>query len=273
MLGLLEEIAKNEPEKYATFWQEFGRVLKEGPGEDYANREQIAKLLRFATTQADTPEQSVSLADYVARTKEGQTAIYYITADSFAAAKNSPHLEVFRKKGIEVLLMSERVDEWLMSHLEEFDGKRLVSVAKGALDLGAIESDEEKAQQKEVEERFKGLVERVKTVLGDAVKDVRLSQRLTDSPACLVVEEYAMSAHLERLLKEAGQDVPGSKPTLELNPEHPLIARLDAEAEDTRFADLAHLLFGQATLAEGGTLEDPATFVKRLNGLLLTLAA
>ncbi len=273
VLGLLEEIAKNEPEKYATFWQEFGRVLKEGPGEDYANREQIAKLLRFATTQADTPEQSVSLADYVARMKEGQTAIYYITADSFAAAKNSPHLEVFRKKGIEVLLMSERVDEWLMSHLEEFDGKRLVSVAKGALDLGAIESDEEKAQQKEVEERFKGLVERVKTVLGDAVKDVRLSQRLTDSPACLVVEEYAMSAHLERLLKEAGQDVPGSKPTLELNPEHPLIARLDAEAEDTRFADLAHLLFGQATLAEGGTLEDPATFVKRLNGLLLTLAA
>jgi len=273
VLGLLEDLAKNSADKYTSFWEAFGRVLKEGPAEDFANREQIAGLLRFASTQTDTPEQTVSLSDYIARMKDGQEAIYYITADGFAAAKNSPHLEVFRKKGIEVLLMSDRVDEWLMSHLEDFEGKRFVSVAKGDLDLGAIESEEDKAQQKAVEDRCKGLVERVKTALGDAVQEVRVSHRLTDSPACLVVSEHALSPHFERLLREAGQDVPGTKPSLELNPEHPLIARLDAEANDARFSDLAQLLLGQAMLAEGGQLDDPAGFVRRLNGLLLDLAA
>ncbi len=272
VLGLLEDLAKNEPEKYAGFWKEFGRVLKEGPGEDFASREAIARLLRFASTHADGAEQAVSLADYLGRMKDGQDKIYYITADSFAAAKNSPHLEIFRKKGVEVLLMHERVDEWLMAHLNEFEGKRFVSVAKGALDLGGIESEDEKRTQAEVEERYKALLERLEGTLGDKVEDVRVSQRLTDSPACLVVDEHAMSTFYERLLKEAGRDVPASKPHLELNPQHPLVARLQAEADDTRFADLGHLLFEQAVLTEGGSLEDPAAFVRRLNGLLLDLA-
>jgi molecular chaperone HtpG len=271
VLGLLEDLAKNDAEKYGKFWKEFGRVLKEGPAEDYGNREPIARLLRFASTHADSAEQTVALADYIARMKEGQDKIYYITAESFAAAKNSPHLEVFRKKGLEVLLLSDRVDEWLMSHLNEFEGKQFQSVAKGALDLDKIATEEEKKEQKQAEDRFKDLLARVKTVLGDQVKEVRISSRLTDSPACLVMEEYALSAHLERLLRDAGQNVPTSKPFLELNPQHPLIERLKDEPDAGRFGDWTNLLFEQAVLAEGGQLEDPASFVKRLNGLLLAL--
>ena len=269
VLGLLEDMASNDAEKYGKFWKEFGRVIKEGPAEDYANREQIAKLLRFASTQTDSAEQIVSLADYIGRMKDGQDKIYYIVGDSFAAARNSPHLEIFRKKGLEVLLLSDRVDEWLMSHLNEFEGKSFQSVAKGALDLDKIASEEEKQEQKQAEDQYKDLLGRVKDVLGDKVKEVRISSRLTDSPACLVVEEYALSAHLERLLRDAGQSVPMSKPYLELNPAHPLIGRLQGETDAARFGDWTHLLFEQAMLAEGGQLEDPAGFVKRLNALLL----
>jgi molecular chaperone HtpG len=273
VLGLLEEMATNDAEKYGKFWKEFGRVLKEGPAEDYSNRESIAKLLRFASTHTDTADQTVSLADYLGRMKDGQDKIYYISGDSFAAAKNSPHLEIFRKKGLEVLLLTDRVDEWLMSHLTEFEGKHFQSVAKGALDLDKIASEEEKQEQKQAEDQFKDLLTRVKEVLGDKVKEVRISSRLTDSPACLVVDEYALSAHLERLLRDAGQSVPMSKPYLELNPTHSLIARLKDEADATRFSDWTNLLFEQAVLAEGGQLEDPASFVKRLNGLLLAMGS
>jgi molecular chaperone HtpG len=269
VLGLLEDLSKNDAEKYGKFWREFGRVLKEGPAEDYGNREQIARLLRFASTHADSAEQAVSLSDYIGRMKEGQDKIYYIVADGFAAAKNSPHLEIFRKKGLEVLLLTDRVDEWLMSHLTEFEGKSFQAVTKGALDLDKIASQEEKQEQKQAEDANKDLLTRVKEVLGDKVKEVRISSRLTDSPACLVVDEYALSAHLERLLREAGQSVPTSKPYLELNPSHPLIARLKDEAAAARFSDWTNLLFEQAVLAEGGQLEDPASFVKRLNGLLV----
>ena len=272
VLGLLEDLAQNDAEKYGKFWKEFGRVLKEGPAEDYGNREQIAKLLRFASTHTDSAEQTVSLTDYIGRMKEGQDKIYYIAGESFAAAKNSPHLEIFRKKGLEVLLLTDRVDEWLMSHLTEFEGKHLQSVAKGALDLDKIASEEEKQEQKQAEDQLKDLLARVKEVLGDQVKEVRISSRLTNSPACLVVDEHALSAHLERLLRDAGQSVPMSKPYLELNPHHPLVTRLQGEADAGRFGDLTHLLFEQAVLAEGGQLEDPASFVKRLNGLLLALA-
>lgn len=269
VLGLLETMAKDEPEKYAGFWKEFGRVLKEGPGEDHSNREQIAKLLRFASTHSDTPEQNVSLEDYIGRMKEGQEKIYYLTGDSFAAVKNSPHLEIFRKKGIEVLLLSDRVDEWLVAHLHEFDGKSLQSVAKGTLDLDKIETEEEKKDQETAQDEYKELLERIKTTLGDKVNEVRISQRLTDSPACLVVDEYALSGHLERLMREAGQHVPMSKPHLELNTDHPLVQRLKGQSDDERFQDWTHLLFDQALLAEGGQLEDPASFVRRLNGLLV----
>jgi len=271
VLGLLEDLAQNDSGKYAKFWKEFGRALKEGPAEDYGNREQIAKLFRFASTHADSAEQTVTLTDYISRMKDGQDKIYYISAESFAAAKNSPHLEIFRKKGLEVLLLTDRVDEWLMSHLNEFEGKHFQSVAKGALDLDKIASEEEKQEQKQAEDQYKDLLAKVKEVLGDQVKEVRVSTRLTDSPACLVVDEYALSAHLERMLRDAGQNVPASKPYLELNPQHPLVGRLQGEADAGRFDDLAHLLFEQAVLAEGGQLEDPASFVKRLNGLLLTL--
>ena len=271
VLGLLEDLAQNDAEKYAKFWKEFGRALKEGPAEDYGNREQIAKLLRFASTHADSADQTVTLTDYIGRMKEGQDKIYYITAESFAAAKNSPHLEIFRKKGLEVLLLTDRVDEWLMSHLNEFDGKQFQSVAKGALDLDKIASEEEKQEQKQAEDQYKDLLAKVKEVLGDQVKEVRVSTRLTDSPACLVVDEHALSAHLERMLRDAGQNVPMSKPYLELNPQHPLVGRLQGEADAGRFNDLTHLLFEQAVLAEGGQLEDPASFVKRLNALLLAL--
>ncbi|OJW75581.1 molecular chaperone HtpG [Thiobacillus sp. 65-1402] len=271
VLGLLEDLAENQPEKYVEFWKQFGKVLKEGPGEDYANREKIAGLLRFASTHTDTDAQVVSLKDYIGRMKEGQSAIYTITADSFAAAQHSPHLEIFRKKGIEVLLLSDRVDEWLMSNLTEFDGKPLKSVAKGGLDLGALEDEAEKTAQKEAEETMKPLVERIKTTLGERVKDVRVTHRLTDSPACLVTGEGDMSANLERLLKAAGQAAPSVKPTLEINPTHALVTRLDSESDEDRFKDWANLLFEQALLAEGGQLDDPASFVRRLNGLLAML--
>jgi Molecular chaperone, HSP90 family len=271
VLGMLEDLAKNDAEKYQNFWNEFGRVLKEGPGEDFANREQIGKLLRFATTHTDSSEQTVALADYIGRMKEGQEAIYYITADTFAAAKNSPHLEIFRKKGIEVLLLSDRVDEWLVSSLTEFDGKPLKSVTKGALDLGKLEDEEEKKAQEKVADDFKDLVAKVQETLGDKVKEVRITHRLTSSPACLVAGEHDMSANLERILKQAGQKVGGSKPILELNPEHPLVLRLKAEGAGARFGDWVSILFDQALLAEGGQLDDPAAFVQRLNQLLLEL--
>ncbi len=269
VLGLLEDLAKDKLDDYAKFWAEFGRVLKEGPGEDFANKEKIAGLLRFASTHADTDVQTVSLANYVSRMQPEQEAIYYITADTFAAAQHSPHLEIFRKKGIEVLLMSDKVDEWLLGSLTEFEGRKLQSIAKGDLDLGKLESDTEKEAQKKIEEEAKSLIERVKTSLGDTVKEVRVTHRLTDSPACLVAGEHDLSGNLARILKAAGQKAPESKPILELNPEHKLIKRMEAETEEAKFKDLAHLVFDQALLAEGGQLEDPASFVRRMNSLLV----
>ncbi|MEK0419040.1 MAG: heat shock protein 90, partial [Pseudomonadota bacterium] len=262
VLSMLEDLADNQKDKYDTFWKEFGAVLKEGVGEDHANQERLAKLLRFASTHAD---QGVSFADYVARMKEGQEAIFYVTADTLAAAKNSPQLEVFRKKGIEVLLLSDRVDEWMLSHLYEFDGKPLQSVAKGAFDLGKLQDEAEKKQAEEAATAFKPVLERLKTTLADRAKDVRVTSRLVDSPACLVVEEGDMSGHLARLLKQAGQGAPASQPILEVNPGHELIKRLETDA---RFDDLAHILFDQALLAEGGQLDDPAAYVQRVNRLL-----
>ena len=271
ILGLLEEMAGKEPEKYQTFWNEFGRVLKEGPGEDYSNREQIAKLLRFASTHTDTDTQNVSLADYLARMAEGQDKIYYITADSFLAAKNSPQLELLRKKGVEVLLLSDRVDEWLTSHLPEFEGKALTSVAKGALDLGAIETEEERKSQEETEKGAEGLVERIKNALGERVEAVRVSHRLTSSPACIVLGERDMALYMQQLLKQAGHEVSSTKPVLEINPTHPMLVRIEGEKDDTRFAEWSALLLDQAILAEGGQLEDPAGFVARINQLMLAL--
>ena len=272
VLGLLEDLAEKEPERYATFWKEFGRVIKEGPAEDYANRERIAKLLRFASTHGDSPDQMFSLQDYIGRMPEGQSRIYFITADSYAAAAKSPHLEVFRKKGIEVLLLWDRVDEWMMSHLTEFDGKPLLSVAKGDLDLGEIgATDQEAAKQAEAE--LKPLLDRMQKALGDKVRDIRFSHRLTDSPACLVLETQDMAVHLQRVLRQAGHEIPASKPTLEINPQHALVRQLESEADEQRFADWSHILFDQAMLAEGGQLDDPAGFVGRLNGLLMNLTA
>lgn len=269
VLSLLEEVADNNPDDYAKFWEQFGRVLKEGPGEDFANKEKIATLLRFASTQSDTETQNVSLKDYLSRMKPEQEVVYYITADTFAAAKNSPHLEIFRKKGIEVLLMSDKVDEWLLGSITEFEGKKLQSIAKGDLDLGKLEDEADKAAQKEVEAQAKDLVERLKAALGDAVKEVKVTHRLTDSPACLVAGEHDLSGNLARILKAAGQKAPESKPILEINPSHRLVEKLSAEADAARFADYAHVLFDQALLAEGGQLEDPASFVKRMNSLIL----
>jgi molecular chaperone HtpG len=272
-LSMLEELANAETdadkEKYTTFWNEFGQVLKEGIGEDFANKDRIAKLVRFASTHNDTAQQNVSLADYVARMKPEQSKIYYVTADTWQAAKNSPHLEVFRKKGVEVLLLTDRVDEWMLSFLTEFDGKPLASVARGDLDLGEL-NDEEKQAQEKVSEELKPLVERMKDALKDKAKDVRLTFRLTDSPSCLVADEGDMSGYLQRMLKAAGQQGPASQPILEVNPEHPLVKAL--HTDNANFDDWAHLLFDQAMLAEGGALEDPASFVKRTNALLLTRA-
>jgi len=268
VLGLFEDLVKNEPEKYATLWKEFGQVLKEGPIEDFKNKERIAKLLRFASTHGGTDAQDVSLDDYVARMQEGQEKIYYITAESYAAAKNSPHLEIFRKKGIEVLLLSDRVDEWMVSYLTDYEGKHLQSVAKGDLDLGKLEGEEEKKEIEEVGKDFQETVEKIKKSLGERVSDVRLSHRLTDSPACLVSEVYGMSRTMERIMKAAGQSAPSSKPIFEINPGHPLIARLKDEGDEQRFEDLTQILFDQSVLSEGGQLEDPAAFVQKLNQLL-----
>jgi len=269
VLGMLESLANSEDAaeraKYAAFWKDFGSVLKEGVGEDHANQERLTKLLRFASTQAD---EGVSFADYVSRMKEGQEAIYYITADSLAAAKNSPQLEIFRKKGIEVLLLVDRVDEWMLSHLYEFEGKSLQSVAKGAVDLGSLQDEAEKKQAEEAATAFKPVLDRLKESLKDRAKDVRVTTRLVDSPACLVVEEGDVSAHLARMLKQAGQTAPKSLPTLEVNAEHVLVKRLDGNAH---FDDLAHILFDQALLAEGGQLEDPAAYVRRVNALLTSV--
>ncbi|HEY8096657.1 MAG TPA: molecular chaperone HtpG, partial [Methylobacter sp.] len=271
VLGMLEDLAKTEPEKYEKFWSQFGAVIKEGPIEDHANKERVAKLLRFASTHADTDKQEVSLETYVSRMKEGQDKIYYVTADSFSAAKNSPHLEIFRKKGIEVLLLSDRIDEWLVSNLDEFDGKHLQSVAKGDLDLGVLDAEEDKAAQEEVNKDFEAVLKQIKDVLADKVSEVRLSHRLTESPACLVADVYGMSLNMERIMKDAGQGLGmgmGRKPIFELNPTHPLVVRMKEEQDDTRFADLTHILFDQAILSEGGQLDDPTAFVHKLNGLL-----
>jgi len=269
VLGLLETLAKDEPEKYKDFWSAFGKVVKEGPAEDIANRERLAALMRFSTTASEGEAQSESLDAYIGRMKEGQDKIYYITADSPAAARHSPHLEVFNKKGVEVLLLSDRVDEWLVSHLTEYQGKHLQSVTKGDLDLGALADQEEKAAKEKAAEAHAPLFTRLKTALGERVSEVKASTRLVDSPACLVVGAYDMSANLARVLKSVGQDAPASKPTLEVNLDHPLVKRLEAEANEGRFSDLALILFDQAQLAEGGQLEDPAAFVGRLNKLML----
>ncbi len=268
ILSLLEDLAENHKDDYAVFWEQFGQVLKEGVGEDFANREKLAKLFRFASTQGDSSAQTVSFDDYIGRMKEGQDKIYYVTAESYAAASNSPHLEIFRKKGIEVLLLSDRVDEWMLSHLHEVEGKSLVSIAKGGLDLDALADEEEKKHQEEVSESFKPVVERLKTALGDKVKDVRVTLRLVDSPACVVVDENELSPHLLRMLQAAGQKAPEVKPILEVNPEHPLLARVQ-KASDEDFGEWAAVLLDQALLAEGARLDEPAAFVKRLNRLLL----
>ncbi len=268
VLGLLESMAKDEPELYKDFWKQFGKVLKEGPGEDFSNRERIAGLLRFSTTETDGEEQTVSLDDYIARMKEGQDAIYYVTADSFAAAKNSPHLQIFRRKGIEVLLLSDRVDEWLVSHLAEYKDKKLASVAKGELDLDKLADEEEKKQAEETRDEYADLVKRMQEVLTERVNTVRVSQRLTDSPSCLVMGEHDMAVHMQQMLKQAGHDVPVSKPDLEINPGHPLVSRLKDEADEARFSSWSNVLLDQAMLSEGGQLEDPVAFVNRLNDLL-----
>ncbi len=275
VLDLLEKIAKEDPAKYATFWKEFGNVLKEGPAEDFANRERIAKLLRFASTDLDTDAQVVSLDDYISRMKADQKKIYYVTADSFNAAKASPHLEIFRKNNIEVLLMSDRIDEWLINHLAEFSGKALQSVAKGDIDLAEISKKEEKpaVSEEKQKQEFAEVLKQVKSVLGDKIKEVRLSHRLTSSPSCLVADAADMGLQLQRLLKAAGQEVTESKPIFELNPEHELVQKLSLERNNTtRFDEWTHILFDQAVLAEGGQLKDPAAFVQRMNKLLLALA-
>jgi molecular chaperone HtpG len=274
ILSVLEDLADNDDaaqkEKFTTFWKAFGNVFKEGVGEDTANRERVARLLRFASTHLDTEEQSVSLTDYLSRMKDGQSKIYYVTAESFKAAKNSPHLEVFRKKGIEVLLMHEHIDEWVVGNMTEFEGRPMVSVAKGGLDLGAMEDEAEKQARERDEGEFKPLVERLQSSLGEQVKEVRITHRLTDSPACLVSDEFEIGGNLARILKSAGRDAPASKPTLEINPQHPVVQRL--LNEDAHFDDWAAVLFDQALLAEGGALEDPATFVRRMNQLMLAMS-
>ncbi|MDQ5945171.1 MAG: molecular chaperone HtpG, partial [Pseudomonadota bacterium] len=274
VLGMIEDMAENDAEKFTKFWGQFGNVLKEGVGEDHANKERIAKLLRFASTHNDTPDENVSLADYIGRMKEGQEKIYYVTAETFTAAKNSPHLEIFRKKGIEVLLLAERVDEWVVGSLTEFDGKQLQSVAKGGLDLGSLEDAKDKEETEKAAGEYKELIEKIKAELGDKVKDVRVTHRLTDSPSCLVADEHDLGGNLARILKAAGQKAPASKPILEINPNHPAVQRLKYEEtrEGGKFGDWANLLLEQATLAEGGTLEDPAGFVKRINDLMLALS-
>ncbi len=276
VLGMLESIANDDAEKYHQFWEQFGNVIKEGPVEDFKNKDRVAKLLRFSSTHTDNSKQDVSLTDYVSRMKEGQEKIYYVTADSFSAAKNSPHLEIFRKKGIEVLLLADRIDEWLVSSMTDFDGKQLQSVAKGELDLDKLDSEEEKKEQEEANKDFESVLTQIKEVLGDKVSDVKISHRLTDSPACLVTGAYDMSLNMERIMKEAGQGMDmmgmgGAKPTLEINPGHSLVAAIKDEQDDERFADITNILFDQAILSEGGQLDDPAAFVHKLNALLQSL--
>ncbi|WP_313513661.1 molecular chaperone HtpG [Pseudomonas sp.] len=273
VLDMLEKLAKGEPEQYKSFWKHFGQVLKEGPAEDFANREKIAGLLRFASTSDESGESSVSLADYVSRLKDGQDRLYYLTGESYAQVKNSPHLEVFRKKGIEVLLLTDRIDEWLMSYLTEFDGKHFVDVARGDLDLGKLDSEEDKKAQEEVAKTKEGLVERLKAALGEQVADVRVSHRLTDSPAILAIGEADLGLQMRQILEASGQKVPDSKPIFEFNPSHPLIEKLDGEPDEDRFGELSHILFDQAALAAGDSLKDPAGYVRRLNKLLVELSA
>ncbi|WP_326430023.1 molecular chaperone HtpG [Stutzerimonas frequens] len=273
VLDMLEKLANDKPEDYKQFWSQFGQVLKEGPAEDFANKEKIAGLLRFASTSDASGEQSVALADYLGRVKEGQDKIYYLTGESHAQVKNSPHLEVFRKKGIEVLLLTDRIDEWLMSYLTEFDGKQFVDVARGDLDLGKLDTEEDKKAQEEIAKAKEGLIERLKGALGDEVAEVRVSHRLTDSPAILAIGEQDLGLQMRQILEASGQKVPESKPIFEINPQHPLIEKLDAEPDEDRFADLSHILFDQAALAAGDSLKDPAAYVQRLNKLLVELSA
>ncbi|MDY0065018.1 MAG: molecular chaperone HtpG [Steroidobacteraceae bacterium] len=270
VLDLLARLAKDDPEKYASFWKEFGAVLKEGPAEDHANRDRIARLLRFASTHSEGSQQSVSLEEYVGRMKEGQKEIYYVIADSYAAARSSPHLEVLRNKGVEVLLLADRVDEWLTDHLREFDGKALRNVARGQLDLDGVQSEEEKKAQETLSKEHAAVVERIGKALGERVSEVRVTARLTDSPACLVLGEHDMGLQMRRILEAAGQQTPPTRPALEINPKHPLVQRIEQTSEEAAFNDLALLLFEQATLAEGGSLPEPAAFVQRLNRLLLS---
>jgi len=272
-LDLMEKLAKKDAEKYQEFWDEFGQVLKEGPAEDFSNKEKISKLLRFATTHDDSDTQNQSLVDYVSRMKKGQDKIYYVAAENFHTANNSPHLEVFRKKEIEVLVLYDRIDEWLMSHLMEFDGKQFQDVAKGSLDLGDLEDKVDKKEKTKVEKEFKDLVKRITDLLGEKVEEVRITHRLTDSPACLVVNEDEMGLQMRRILESAGQQVPGSKRIFEINPDHPLLAKLNDESDTDRFSDLTMVIYEQAMLAEGSQLEEPASYVKRLNKLLLELSA
>jgi len=272
VLGLLDKMAKNKKDDYQKFWTEFGKVLKEGPAEDMANKEQIAKLLRFSSTETDSEIQDVTLEDYVSRMKDEQDEIFYVTAETFASAKNSPHLEVFRKKGIEVLLLTDRVDEWLVNGLQEFDGKKLQSVAKGELDLSKFDSEEDKKEYEEVEKEAASVIKHLKEVLGDKVEEVRVSHRLTSSPSCIVLNEQDMALYMQNLMKQAGHDMPSNKPVLEINPTHPLIERMQAETDDEQFADWAAILFDQALLAEGAQLEDPAGFVSKLNKLMLKMS-
>ncbi|MFK8080319.1 MAG: molecular chaperone HtpG [Granulosicoccus sp.] len=276
VLGMMEKLAEKEPEQYETFWSEFGNCLKEAPGEDFGNKEQVAKLYRFDSTHADAKGQLTGLDDYLARMKVGQDKIYYITADSYAAGKNSPHLEVFRDKGIEVLLMHDRVDEWMMSYLSEYEGKSFVSIAKGALDLSAIEGVEQETDEQKSEKEAKAAavaptIERIKTVLAESTSDVKVSTRLTSSPACVVMGEHDMALHMQQLLKQAGHDLPSTQPVLEVNPTHPILDLMDKEQDEDRFKDWAHLLLDQALLADGGQLEDSAGFVKRMNDMFIAL--
>lgn len=272
-LDMLEKLHKKDKEKYQEFWQQFGQVLKEGPAEDFGNREKIASLLQFTTTESAGDKQDQGLQDYVERMRAGQEKIYFLAAESLKAARNSPHLEIFRKKGVEVILMHDRIDEWLMSHLHEFDGKQFQDIARGELDLGKLEDETDKKEQEKTEEQFKGLIERINSVLGERVKEVRLTHRLTDSPACLTVDEHDMGLQMRKIMEASGQSIPETKPIFEINPDHPLVAKLDTESDEDRFADLIMILFGQANLAEGGQLDDPGEFSNRLNKLLLELSS
>lgn len=271
-LDMLEKLRKKDKEKYNAFWEQFGQVLKEGPAEDFTNKEKVAKLLQFTTTYSESDVQDQTLGEYIKRMKEDQDKIYYLVAESLQAAKNSPHLEIFKKKGIEVVLMADRIDEWLMGHLTEFDGKQFQDISRGQLDLGKLEDEEDKEQQEEAEKALGGLTERIKESLGDKVNEVRLTHRLTDSPSCLAIDEHAMGAQMRKIMEASGQAVPESKPNFEINPSHPLIERLDTEQDEERFADLIEILFAQASLAEGGQLENPGEFSSRLNKVLLQLS-